>query len=463
MAKKAAQNRDLFSQQEDVHRKDAQPLSTRMRPRSLEEFTGQSHFLGEGKLLRRLIQTQRLQALIFYGPPGTGKTSLAQLIAREVHYHFVMLNAASCGIKDIREAIDQARIKLETTGQKTILFVDELHHFSKTQQDVLLPDVEEGLITLIGATTSNPFFALVSALVSRSQIFEFKPLEPKDIKHLLTNALHDLERGLGRLGVYVTPEALEFWASICDGDARRALNGLEIAVMSVSQLPKSKQTVTLEVAEESLQRKAIRYDKLGDEHYDAASAMIKSVRGSDPDAALYWMARMLEAGEDPRFVARRIVISASEDIGNADPHGLVLAMSAARAVEMLGMPEGRIPLAQAITYLACAPKSNASYLALDEAIADVREGRLLPVPVHLRDRHYAGSERLGHGEGYQYPHDAPDGFLVQDYLGVEKEYYRPVERGAEKKIKERLDYWRAMRKNGLSPPFSADDAAPSTQ
>ncbi|MFN3161124.1 MAG: replication-associated recombination protein A [Rubinisphaera brasiliensis] len=423
----------LFDKAEQKNREKAQPLAARMRPRTLEEFAGQQQFLAEGRLLRRLLEADRLGSLIFYGPPGTGKTTLARLIARKTGAGWIGLNAASCGVKEVRAALQKASDSLATTGKRTILFVDELHHFTKTQQDVLLPELEQGTVIFIGATTDNPFFALVSALLSRSHIFEFEPLSVEALKGLLKNALADSTRGLGGYHAEVTEEALDFLAESADGDARRALSALEIAVLSVAA-ENERSFVDLAVAEESLQRKAIRYDKQGDEHYDAASAMIKSIRGSDPDAAIYWMARMLEAGEPPRFVARRLMISASEDIGNADPHGLVLATAAAQATEILGMPECRIPLAQAATYLACAPKSNAAYAAVNEAMDDVRNQTLLPVPRHLQDRHYAGAKRLSHGEGYQSPHQSEHGWIEQDYLGVDRNYYRPVERGYEEEI-----------------------------
>ena len=371
---------------------------------------------------------------------------------------FASLNAASAGVKELREVLDAARTRLKTGGQRTLLFVDELHHFNKTQQDVLLPDVESGAVRLIGATTSNPFFALVSPLVSRSQVFEFRALAQEDILGLLRRAISDRDRGLGQHQVTVTDEAMKFLAEVCDGDARRALNALEIAVLSVvvqaSSLPlqdtKSNPsnleaciTVDLITAQESIQKKAVQYGD--DEHYDAASAFIKSIRGSDPDAAIYWLARMLEAGEEPRFIARRIVIAASEDIGNADPQALVVAMAAAHATEFVGLPECRIMLAQAVTYLATAPKSNASYLAVDAALDDVRTKRVLPVPTHLRDGNYPGAKRLGHGEGYQYAHDAPEGWVDQDYLGVERTYYQPVDRGFEAELKRRVEEQRARR------------------
>lgn len=438
----------LFEQQERANRDSARPLAARMRPRTIDEFVGQQHFLGEGKLLRRMLQADRLSSLIFYGPPGTGKTSLAEVIARHTRSHFSQLNAASAGVKELRAVLDDARRRLGASGERTVLFVDELHHFNKTQQDVLLPDVESGVVILIGATTANPFFSLVSALISRSQVFEFQPLTKADVRGLLDRTLADSERGLGNIAVECTDEALDFLADICDGDARRALSALEIGVLSISEQSAAVDkppVFDLAVAQESIQKKAVVYDADGDQHYDVASAFIKSIRGSDPDAALYWLARMLEAGEDPRFIARRIVIAASEDIGNADPHGLVLSNAAAEATDRIGMPECRIILAQAVTYLACAPKSNASYVAIDAAIDDVRHQRVVPVPVHLKDSHYKGAQRLGHGEGYRYAHSGEGGWVDQDYLGVEKTYYEPTDRGTEADIKQRLDELRRRR------------------
>ncbi|MFI4849818.1 MAG: replication-associated recombination protein A [Gimesia chilikensis] len=432
----------LFDQQESQHLEKAKPLAARMRPRSLEEFVGQQHFLGEGKLLRRILAADRIGSLIFFGSPGTGKTSLAELIARQSNRRFEALNAASAGIKEVRAALDRARDELASGGKQTILFIDELHHFSKVQQDVLLPDVESGVVSLIGATTSNPFFSLVSALISRSQIFEFQALTADEIRTLMHRALQDEKRGLARYNVEVEAEALDFLIGVCDGDARRSLNALEIGVLS---LYGQDRVFDLEVAQESIQKKTIQYDQDGDAHYDSASALIKSMRGSDPDAALYWLARMIEAGEDPRFLARRIVIAASEDVGNADPMALLIANSAFSAVEKIGMPEGRILLAQAVTYIATAPKSNASYVAIDEALSDVRNKSLLPVPVHLKDTHYRGASQLGHGEGYQYAHASEEGWVDQDYLGVEREYYRPVERGFEATIRKRLEVFKERR------------------
>lgn len=432
----------LFDRLEAEQRDAVRPLAARMRPRSLTEVVGQEHLLAPGKLLRRLLDADRICSVVFYGPPGTGKTTLAELIARHTRRTFRALNAAAAGVKELRELLDQARDAVATGGRPTVLFIDELHHFNKQQQNVLLPDVENGVVSLVAATTANPFFALIAPLLSRSQIFELQPLPLPAIRTLLQRALADAERGLGRTGVAADDDALDLLAGRSDGDARRALTALEVAVLS---LPADVRTLDLAAAEESLGRKAIRYDNLGDEHYDAASALIKSIRGSDPDAAIYWLARMLEAGEDPRFLARRLVIAAAEDIGNADPQALVLAQAAAHAVEFIGLPEGRIPLAQATAYLALAPKSNAAYKAIEQAADDVRNRALIPVPRHLQDRHYAGAQRLGHGAGYQYPHDQADGWVDQDYLGVDRRYYEPVARGFEIQLQQRLEELRSRR------------------
>src|SRR5580704_12270891 len=429
------------------------PLAARMRPRTIDEFAGQEHFLGPGKLLRRMLDADRLASAIFYGPPGTGKTSLAEVIARQTQREFVPLNAASCGVKELRAALDEARDRLAAGGKRTTLFVDELHRFNRTQQEVMLPDVESGVVALIGATTANPFFSLVSPLISRSQVFEFRPLSNENVLDLLRRTLTDTDRGLAQYQATVTDEALEFLAEVSDGDARRALNALEVSVVSAAE---SKQTVDLTVAQDSIQKKAIQYDATGDEHYDAASALIKSMRGSDPDAAIYWLARMLEAGEDPRFLARRIVIAAAEDVGNADPIALLLANAAAQVTEFVGLPECRIPLVQAVTYIALAPKSNASIKAIDAAIDDVRTQRVLPVPVHLRDAHYRGAERLGHGAGYQYTHDHPGGWVAADYLGVEKTYYEPVDRGTEAELLKRLNELKNRRRSANQHDAGSD-------
>ncbi|NQV23372.1 MAG: replication-associated recombination protein A [Rhodopirellula sp.] len=432
---------NLFAKAESNNLDRAKPLAARMRPRNLDEFVGQKHFIWEGKLLRRILAADRLSSVIFYGPPGCGKTSLAEVIAGQTKSVFSRLNAASAGVKEVRTLLDQARDRLATGGKATLLFVDELHHFNRTQQDVLLPDVESGVVRLIGATTENPFFSLVSPLVSRSQVFEFKPIEPVEVRVVLERALVDRERGLGDLNVSATDESLNFLAEVSDGDIRRALTALEISALSV---PGGQ--IDLAVAQESIQKKAIQYDD--DAHYDSASALIKSMRGSDADAAVYWLARMLEAGEDPRFLARRIVIAASEDVGNADPQALVIANAAAQATLMIGMPECRIMLSQAATYVALAPKSNAAYTAINEAMQDVRERRILPVPVYLKDSHYKGAERLGHGAGYEYAHSAEDGWVDQDYLGVDRSYYRPVNRGFEMELQKRMETIRIRKSQG---------------
>ena len=439
----------LFEASEAANRHRAQPLAARMRPSTLDEFVGQQHFLGEGKLLRRLLAADRLGSVIFYGPPGTGKTTLAFLLAQASRSKFVQLSAVTSGVKDLREVLEGARDRLSASGNKTLLFVDEIHRFNKAQQDVLLPDVEDGVVILVGATTQNPFFAINSALVSRSRVFQFEPLSSDDIKALLRRALADRERGLGQHDVHLHDDALAFLAEVSDGDARRALNALEVGVLSSDQRPIE---FTRALAEESVQRKAVEYDGTGDAHYDAASALIKSMRGSDPDAAIYWLARMLEAGEDVRFLARRIVIFASEDVGNADPQALLLAVATMQACEFVGLPECQLNLAQAVTYMACAPKSNASMVALSEAKVDVREGRLLPVPVMLRDSHYQSAKRLGHGQGYQYAHDQPDAIAAQDYLGVDREYYRPVDRGMERELADRLETIRARLREAKHLP-----------
>jgi putative ATPase len=427
---------DLFAQSEAENFERVQPLAARMRPASLDEFVGQQHFLGDGKLLWRMLRARRLGSVIFYGPPGTGKTTLARLLAQETNSRFRQLSAVTSGVKDVREILQEARDEVAAGGAPTLLMIDEIHRFNRAQQDALLPDVEEGVVILVGITTANPFFAVNDALVSRSRVFEFQPLSIADIKTIVLRALTDTGRGLGQFSVTIEDDALEYLAKISDGDARRALGALEVAVLSNND-PTGVRLRTSTIAD-AVQRKAINYDPTGDEHYDAASALIKSIRGSDPDAGIYWLARMLEGGEDVRFLARRLVILASEDVGNADPHALPLAVAAMQACEFVGLPECQLNLAQAVTYLACAPKSNASYLAIREAQADIREGRVLPVPRHLQDSHYPGATRLGHGEGYEYAHEAPDAIAAQDYLGVEHEYYRPAERGFEKELAARL-------------------------
>ena len=419
------------------------PLAARMRPRSLDEFVGQDHILAPGQLLRRAIESDRIQSLIFYGPPGTGKTSLAQIIARQTRNKFERLSGVESNVADMRRVLSAAVNRLANTGQPTLLFIDEIHRFNKAQQDVLLPDVESGVVRLVGATTHNPFFFVNSPLVSRSQIFELRPLTEADLVRLLERSLVDAERGLGHIPVLAEEAALRHLARISDGDARKALNALEIAVLTTSRAPDGRIHVDLAVAEQSIQQKAIVYDGDGDAHYDTISAFIKSLRGSDPDAALYWLAKMIHAGEDPRFITRRLMICAAEDVGLADPMALILTQAAHQAAEFVGWPEARIPIAEAALYVACANKSNSAYLAIDAALADVRSGRTLPVPQALRDTHYAGAERLGHGEGYQYAHDHPEHFVAQDYLGAIRHYYEPTAQGYERKIKERLEQWRA--------------------
>ena len=420
------------------------PLAARMRPRSLAEYVGQSHILAPGQLLRRAIEADRIQSLIFYGPPGTGKTSLAQIIAHHTKNKFERLSGVESNVADMRRVLAGATNRLANTGQPTILFIDEIHRFNKSQQDVLLPDVEAGTVRLIGATTHNPFFFVNSPLVSRSQIFELRPLTEDDLLGLLRRAVADDERGLGHLKVRVDEAALKHLARVGDGDARKTLNALEIAALTTSPGADGSRHIDLAAAEQSIQKKAVVYDGDGDAHFDTISAFIKSMRGSDPDAALYWLAKMIHAGEDPRFITRRIVIHAAEDVGLADPMALVLANAAHQASEFIGWPEARIPIAEAAIYIATANKSNTVIQSIDAALEDVRSGRTLAVPAHLRDGHYAGAKRLGHGVGYEYAHDHPDHFVPQDYLGAEKRYYEPTEQGTEKKIKERLERWRAL-------------------
>ena len=427
--------------QPETHAFRAQPLAARMRPRDLSEFIGQSHILGPGQLLRRAIEADRIQSLIFFGPPGTGKTSLAQIIARQTKSKFERLSGVESNVADMRRVLSAAANRMENKGQPTILFIDEIHRFNKAQQDVLLPDVEAGIVRLIGATTHNPFFFVNSPLVSRSQIFELQPLTEHDLFALLQRALKDADRGLGYMRIDADEAALRHLAKLSDGDARKALNSLEIAALTTPPAPDGAVRIDLAVAEQSIQKKAVVYDD-EDAHYDTISAFIKSMRGSDPDATLYWLAKMIHAGEDPRYIARRIVVHAAEDVGLADPMALVLANAAFQAAEFIGWPEARIPIAEAALYIATANKSNSTILAIDSALKDIREGRTLEVPVHLRDTHYAGAKRLGHGEGYKYAHDFQDHFVPQDYLGTTKRYYEPSDQGLEKKIKERLDLWR---------------------
>lgn len=423
-----------------------QPLAARMRPRSLEEIVGQSHILAPDCLLRRAIEADRIQSLIFYGPPGTGKTSLAQVIAGQTRSKFERLSGVESNVSDMRRVLATAANRLANTGQYTLLFIDEIHRFNKAQQDVLLPDVEAGVVRLIGATTHNPFFFINSPLVSRSQIFELQPLTEAEMMILMRRALNDPERGLGHLRIQADEDALAHLARVSDGDARKGLNAIEIAVLTTPPDSTGLIRISLPIAEQSIQKKAVVYDGDGDAHYDTISAFIKSMRGSDPDAALYWLAKMIHAGEDPRFIARRIVICAAEDVGLADPMALVLAQAACEASEFVGWPEARIPLAEATIYIATAIKSNTAITSIDKALEDVRSGRTLPVPAHLRDAHYAGAKRLDHGSNYQYAHAHDGHFVAQDYLGALRCYYEPTEQGVEKKIKERLEKWRAQFK-----------------
>jgi len=399
------------------------PLAYRMCPRNLDEYVGQKHILGPQKLLRRAIEADRITSLIFYGPPGTGKTALAKIIANKTKAHFEWLNAATIGLEELRKVIQKAKTK-KSKGIRTIVFLDEIHRFNKLQQDALLPDVEEGSITLIAATVENPFFYVNSTLLSRSQVFQFKPLANEELLQIMKRAIKDEERGLGNLGIAAAEDALDHIAEMSDGDARKALSALEIAALTTLPDENGQRKITIDIAEESIQRKHIVYDKKGDQHYDTISAFIKSMRGSDPDAAVYYLAKMLYAGEDPRFIARRIVICASEDVGNADPLALVIATSALRAVEFIGMPEARISLAQATIYVAKAPKSNACYKAIEAAMEDIEKEQTMEVPDHLKDSHYPGAKKLGHGIGYKYPHDF-GGYVEQDYLPGKKKYYKP--------------------------------------
>ncbi|MFH1360722.1 MAG: replication-associated recombination protein A [Candidatus Omnitrophota bacterium] len=414
------------------------PLSVRMRPQSLEEFVGQEHILGKGKLLTRAIEADRINSLILYGPPGSGKTTLAHCISQKTQAHFDRINAVSSNVDELRRLMAASKNRFLSTGRKTILFIDEIHRFNKAQQDVMMPDLEEGHVVLIGATVFNPFFSLTGPLLSRSLVFELKPLSSQEISLLIHRALKDKERGLGDLPIQTETKAVEFLADICDGDARRALNALEIGVMTTPKDNKETIHFTLDVAQESIQKKQVNYDRDGDAHYDTASAFIKSMRGSDPDATLYWLAKMLYAGEDHRFIARRICICAAEDVGNADPQALCLASAALQVSEFVGLPEARIPLAQAAVYVACAPKSNASYMGLEKALQDVKNKKTQEVPVHLKDASYSGAEKLGHGKDYKYAHNFEGHYVEQDYMPNKASYYQPTDSGQEKIIRQRL-------------------------
>lgn len=426
---------DLFEAHRQEQLARTAPLALRMRPRTLDEFVGQEEIVGHGKLLRRAIEADQLSSLILYGPPGTGKTTLARIIANTTRAHFHQLNAVTAGIADLRQVIQEARERMGMYQRRTILFIDEIHRFNKAQQDALLPAVEEGTVVLIGATTENPYFEVNTALVSRSRIFRLRSLSDDEIHLLLERALADGERGLGHFKVEVTPEAMNHWVLVAAGDGRSALNALELAVLTTAPGPDGVRRITLEVAEDSIQRRCVLYDKSGDQHYDVVSAFIKSMRGSDPDATLYWLARMVYAGEDPAFIARRIMIHSAEDVGLADPQALLVATAAAQAVERVGFPEGRIILAEAALYVALAPKSNAVVKGIDGAMHAVEKGDTGPVPVHLRDASYKGAKALGHGAGYKYPHDYPGGRVPQQYLPdplTGRKFYHPSGYGKEK-------------------------------
>jgi putative ATPase len=443
-------DKTLFSRSEESNIASAAPLAVRMRPRNLDEFLGQRHFLGPDKLLKRMLEADVLSSLIFYGPPGTGKTSLAMVIANYTKAKFHYLSAPAASVQDIREIIAAARDRLAASATRTVLFIDEIHRFNRAQQDVLLDDVESGVLILIGATTENPFFSVNSPLISRSTIFAFEPLGEEDILQLLKTAISDTERGLGEFDVEAEEKALKFLAVMSDGDARRALTALEVGVLSQAARQEDRRIkFNLEVAKESIQQKTIDYDGTGDTHYDLASAFQKSMRGSDPDATVYWLARMISGGEDTRFIARRIAVCAAEDVGNADPMATVLAAAAVQISEFVGLPEAQLALAQAAIYVACAPKSNAAASAIWSAVSDVRLQKTIAVPKHLKDSHYRSAKKLGFGTDYKYPHDFKDGFVPQEYLpaALKKRYYNPKEVGCEKNIKRYLQKLETLIQN----------------
>jgi len=440
--KRRSEIMDLFDYMRENSMEKESPLAARMRPATLDEVVGQKHILGKGTLLYRAIKADKLSSIILYGPPGSGKTTIAQVIAKTTKAEFTQINATSAGKKDMEDVIGAAKDRMGMYGRKTILFIDEIHRFNKGQQDYLLPFVEDGTVILIGATTENPYFEVNGALISRSIIFELKALEPADVRELLVRAATDCERGLGALRVELHDDALDFLSDISGGDARSALNALELGALSTAPSDDGKIHITLQVAQDCIQKRVVRYDKTGDNHYDTISAFIKSMRGSDPDAAVYYLARMLYAGEDIKFIARRIMICAAEDVGNADPRALEVAVAAAQAVERLGMPEARIPLAQAVTYVATAPKSNAAYLAIDAAMQKVQEERIKTIPPHLQDAHYKGAGKLGHGIGYLYAHDYPNHYVKQQYLPDEivgTVFYEPTENGYEAEIRDHMN------------------------
>ena len=434
---------DLFDYMRQENGKKESPLASRMRPTSLDEVVGQQHIIGKDKLLYRAIMADKISSIIFYGPPGTGKTTLAKVIANTTSAEFTSINATAAGKKDMEQVVENAKNMRGMYGKKTILFIDEIHRFNKGQQDYLLPFVEDGTVILIGATTENPYFEVNGALLSRSIIFELKPLSQEDIKTLIRRALTDSAKGLGSYGAVIDDDALDFLSDMANGDARSALTAIELGVLTTEPSADGKIHITLSVASECIQRRVVKYDKSGDNHYDTISAFIKSMRGSDPDAAIYYLARMLYAGEDVKFIARRIMICAAEDVGNADPQALQVAVAAAQAVERIGMPESQIILSQAAAYVATAPKSNAAYMGIAKAMKTVADTRTMPVPAHLQDRHYKGAEKLGHGLGYKYAHDYPNHYVTQQYLpdGMEgMRFYEPSENGYEKKIREHMEF-----------------------
>lgn len=454
MSDRARGNRamDLFDFMRETNKEKESPLAARLRPRTLDEVVGQQHIIGKDKLLYRAIKADKLSSIIFYGPPGTGKTTLAKVIANTTSAEFTQINATVAGKKDMEEVIARAKDNQGMFGKKTILFIDEIHRFNKGQQDYLLPFVEDGTVILVGATTENPYFEVNGALLSRSIIFELKPLSQDDIKELIRRAVYDKERGMGAYDAVIGEDAMEFLSDIAGGDARHALNAVELGIMTTNRSGDGKIHITLDVAQECIQKRMIKYDKTGDNHYDTISAFIKSMRGSDPDAAVYYLARMLYAGEDIKFIARRIMICASEDVGNADPQALQVAVSASLAVERIGMPEAQIILAHAASYVACAPKSNAAVNAVTEAMQTVEKTGNLPIPAHLQDAHYKGAAKLGHGRDYKYAHDYPNHYVEQQYLPYElsgKEFYRPSGNGYEQKIREHMKRIREeARKSG---------------